>query len=229
MSYVIAQDLAVGYEGKAVAENISFEVGAGDLLCVIGQNGAGKSTLVKTLLGLIDPLRGTLAFDEGVSASSVGYLPQRGELQRDFPASVWEIALSGNLIHLGRRPFYGPAEKEATRKALERVGAWDLRNQPFSNLSGGQRQRVLIARALCAATRLLVLDEPTTGLDPLAAVELYDTINRLRAEDVGVISVSHDVDAALEHASHVLRVSDKPFFGTVQAWRQLVGGSAVND
>lgn len=228
MSYVIAQDLAVGYEGKAVAENISFEVGAGDLLCVIGQNGAGKSTLVKTLLGLIEPLHGTLVFDEGVTASSVGYLPQRGETQRDFPASVWEIALSGNLIHLGRRPFYGAAEKEATHKALERVGVWDLRDQAFSNLSGGQRQRVLIARALCAATRLLVLDEPTTGLDPLAAAELYETINKLRAEDVGVISVSHDVDAALEHASHVLRVSATPFFGTVQEWRQLVGGGVVN-
>lgn len=224
MPYVIAQDLAVGYDGKAVAESICFEVGAGDLLCVIGQNGAGKSTLVKTLLGLIEPLQGTLAFDEGVSASGVGYLPQRGETQRDFPASVWEIALSGNLVHLGRRPFYGPAQKEATREALKRVGAWDLKDQPFSDLSGGQRQRVLIARALCAATRLLVLDEPTTGLDPVAASELYETINRLRTEGVGVISVSHDVDAALEHASHVLRVSQKPFFGTVQEWRQLVGG-----
>lgn len=224
MSYVIAQGLAVGYEGKAVAENINFEVGAGNLLCVIGQNGAGKSTLVKTLLGLIQPLDGSLVYDEGVTATSVGYLPQRGELQRDFPASVWEIALSGNLLRLGHRPFYGSAEKDATRKALVRVGAWDLRNKPFSHLSGGQQQRVLVARALCAATRLLVLDEPMTGLDPLAASELYDTINRLRAENMGVISVSHDVDAALEHASHVLRVSEKPFFGTVQEWHRLVGG-----
>lgn len=228
MSYVKAQDLVVGYDGKAVATHISFEVGAGDLLCVIGQNGAGKSTLVKTLLGLIAPLSGVLEFGEGVQASSVGYLPQRGETQRDFPASVWEIALSGNLVHLGRRPFYGAAQKEATRAALMRVGVWELRNRSFSNLSGGQQQRVLIARALCAATRLLVLDEPMTGLDPEASAELYQTIDRLRVEGMGVISVSHDVDAALARASHVLRVSAQPFFGTIGEWHKQMGEGVLH-
>jgi zinc transport system ATP-binding protein len=211
----------VGYGSDAVASNINMTVEPGDLLCVIGENGAGKSTLVKTVLGLIQPLGGTLEFAENLAPDSVGYLPQQGETQRDFPASVTEIVLSGCLRHLGKRLFYGPRERATANAAIERVGVADLAKRSFSTLSGGQRQRVLIARALCAATDLLVLDEPTTGLDPNAANELYDTIARLRAEGMGVISVSHDLEAALGHASHVLVVGKHPFFGTVEEYAAL--------
>ncbi|MDO4537510.1 MAG: ABC transporter ATP-binding protein [Coriobacteriales bacterium] len=220
MAFLSCKDLCVGYGGMHVAENISLEVGAGDLLCVIGENGAGKSTLVKTLLGLIEPLSGEMTFGDGLSAGDVGYLPQRGETQRDFPASVWEIVLSGCLTRLGHRFFYSAAEREVAERALERVGAQELRNHSFSTLSGGQQQRVLIARALCAAERLLVLDEPMTGLDPQASSELYDTIERLRAEGMGVISVSHDVDVALEHASHVLQLGGEVVFCSIEQWRE---------
>lgn len=208
----------VGYEDGVVARDICLRVGPGDLLCVVGENGAGKSTLVKTLLGLLPPCGGTLSFGEGLSSDDVGYLPQRGETQRDFPASVFEIVLSGCLSKLGRRFFYGRREREAARDALLRVDAWELRDRSFATLSGGQQQRVLVARALCAASRLLVLDEPMTGLDPHAAHELYDTIDRLRAEGMGIIAVSHDVGTAMGHATHVLSVGEKAFFGTVDAW-----------
>ena len=160
MAFVTGQDLAVGYDGRPVASNISFEVSSGDLLCVIGENGAGKSTLVKTLLGLQAPVSGTLAFGDGVRADEVGYLPQRGETQRDFPTSVAEIVLSGCLSRLGWRPFFGAEERRVASESLERVGCTHLKDASFADLSGGQQQRVLIARALCAATRLLVLDEP---------------------------------------------------------------------
>lgn len=221
MAYLTCFDLAVGYAGKPVVEGINLSVGPGDLLCVIGENGAGKSTLVRTLLGLQAPVAGELKFGDGVSSGDVGYLPQQGETQRDFPASVWEIVLSGCLTHLGRRPFYGPAERALARKSLERVNAWDLRRRSFVNLSGGQQQRVLIARALCAASRLLVLDEPMTGLDPSASAELYGIIDLLREQDMGVISVSHDVSHALRHASHVLSLGRTTFYGTVEEWHQF--------
>lgn len=220
VSFLVCKDLVVGYGGEAVARGLSLQVSSGDLLCVIGANGAGKSTLVKTLLGLLEPLAGELWFGDGVSKGDVGYLPQRGETQRDFPASVGEIVLSGCLKHLGWRPFYRAKERAVAREALERVGMWDLRSRAFSTLSGGQQQRVLIARALCAASHLLVLDEPMTGLDPVASAELYRTIESLRKEGMGVISVSHDVDVAMEHASHVLVVSECPFFGTVGEWHE---------
>ena len=218
MAFVTGRDLAIGYDGKSVASGINFEVFSGDLLCVIGENGAGKSTLVKTLLGLQAPVSGTLEFGDGVRNDKVGYLPQRGETQRDFPTSVAEIVLSGCLSRLGWRPFYGAEERRIADEALERVGCTHLKAASFADLSGGQQQRVLIARALCAATRLLVLDEPMTGLDPHASEELYGTIEQLRAEGLGVISVSHDVSVATEHASHVLELGSHTFFGTVDEW-----------
>ncbi len=204
MAYLDCTDLAVGYDGIPVARGLTFAVGAGEALCVIGENGAGKSTLIKTLLGLIPPLSGTIAFGDGAGAGEIGYLPQRGESQRDFPASAWEVALSGRSPRLGARPFYTKDDRKACAEALVRVGAFELRGTPFGKLSGGQQQRVLLARALAANPKLLVLDEPATGLDPDAAEALYAEVDRLRAEGVGVVSVTHDVAGALPHATHVL-------------------------
>lgn len=208
MAYLTARDLSVGYAGSPVAKGLAFSVGAGDAVFVIGENGAGKSTLVKTLLGLLPPLAGAVSFGDGASAHEVGYLPQSTDAQRDFPASAWEVALSGRAARLGRRPFYSRTDRDAAEDAMRRVGALGLRDKPFGTLSGGQQQRVLLARALASVPRLLVLDEPTTGLDPTTAESLWATIDELRADGAGVLAVTHDVGAALPHATHVLEVRD---------------------
>ena len=206
MSYLACEALCVGYGGTPVAEGITFSVGAGDAVVVVGENGSGKSTLVKTLLGLLPPFAGKIAFEDGASASEVGYLPQTLDAQRDFPASAWEVALSGRAGRLKGRPFYSKEDREAVEDALHRTGAIGLRDNPFASLSGGQQQRVLLARALAVSPKLLVLDEPTTGLDPEASEALYLTIDELRSQGVGALVVTHDVATALPHASHVLEM-----------------------
>ncbi len=208
MAYLTCTDLSVGYGGSPVVSGIDFSIGAGDALFVVGENGAGKSTLLKTLLGLLPPISGSISFGDGATAGEIGYLPQRNESQRDFPASAWEIALSGRASCLGRRPFYSKADRAATEQAMRRVGAFELREAPFGSLSGGQQQRVLLARALALEPLLLVLDEPTTGLDPKATEALYETVDELRAAGAGVLAVTHDVDVALPHATQVLEVGD---------------------
>lgn len=207
MAYLECNDLAIGYAGKPVANGLTFSVGAADALCIVGENGAGKSTLVKTLLGLLPPVAGTVTFGDGAAAGEVGYLPQRGESQRDFPASAWEVALSGRAARLGLRPFYSRKDRAATEEALSLMGVLPLRGRPFGELSGGQQQRVLLARALASEPKLLVLDEPVTGLDPEAAEQLYDHVDALREKGVCVISVTHDVAGALPRATHVLALS----------------------
>ena len=206
MAYLTCTDLSVGYGGSPVVSGIDFSIGAGDALFVVGENGAGKSTLLKTLLGLLPPISGSISFGDGATAGEIGYLPQRNESQRDFPASAWEIALSGRASCLGRRPFYSKADRAATEQAMRRVGAFELREAPFGSLSGGQQQRVLLARALALEPLLRVLDEPTTGLDPKATEALYETVDELRAAGAGVLAVTHDVDVALPHATQVLEV-----------------------
>ncbi|MBQ9001861.1 MAG: metal ABC transporter ATP-binding protein [Eggerthellaceae bacterium] len=226
MAYLTCTRLAVGHAGVPVVKDVSFSVSAGDALFVVGENGAGKSTLLKTLLGLLPPLAGAVSFSDGVLAGEIGYLPQKSESQRDFPASAWEVALSGRASRLGLRPFYSDTDKEAAENAMRQVGAIDLRDMPFGSLSGGQQQRVLLARALASGPKLLVLDEPTTGLDPNAAEALYVTIDDLRSSGVGVLAVTHDVEAALPHATQVLRVEDGvAAILPASAWRRE-GGAA---
>lgn len=208
MACLACTDLSVGYAGKAVVSGVSFSVGPGDALMVVGENGAGKSTLTKTMLGLLSPISGEVSFGDGSAAGEVGYLPQKGESQRDFPASAWEVALSGRVSRLGMRPFYSRADKAAAEEAMKRVGALEFRTAPFGTLSGGQQQRVLLARALAVDPAVLVLDEPTTGLDPEAAESLWSTIDDLRAEGACVFAVTHDVSSAFTHATHVLKVAD---------------------
>lgn len=216
VSYIECDDLSVGYDGRAVCEHITFSAGPGMLVCIVGENGAGKSTLVKTLLGLLPPVSGRIALGGGLGPGEVGYLPQQSEMQRDFPASVWEVVLSGRLSKLGARPFYRPSDREAAVESLARVGASDLVCRPYGSLSGGQQQRVLISRALCASARLLVLDEPVTGLDPDATAGLYRLLDELRGDGVAVLMISHDLGEALKHATHVLRIGgDAPWFGPV--------------
>ena len=217
MALLKCENASLGYDGRSVVRGLSFELNAGDYLCVIGENGAGKSTLIKTILGLQPLLAGRMAFGDGLRAASVGYLPQQSAVQRDFPATVREVVLSGCLNRLGRRPFYRAEEKQLAARNMRRMEIEPLARHCYRELSGGQQQRVLLARALCAADRLLVLDEPVSGLDPHAAEEMYALIARLNREGMTVIMVSHDLHGALKYASHILNLSEDPaWFGSRQ-------------
>ena len=215
-------DVSVGYEGKPVASHLSFSLQEGDYLCIVGENGAGKSTLMKTLLNLRAPIEGSIVFSDAISRNEIGYLPQQTQVQRDFPATVWEVVLSGCLNRSGLRPFYTKAQKQTAEDWIARLDITDLKKRSYRALSGGQQQRVLLARALCATKKLIVLDEPVAGLDPIVTADLYALIQRINRENgITVIMVSHDIGAALQYATHILQVSgDSNFFGTVEEYRQ---------
>lgn len=231
MSYIKCENLSLGYEGNTVAENISFTVDKGDYLCILGENGAGKSTLMKAILGLIPLMGGNIAYGDGLERYEIGYLPQQTFVQKDFPASVWEIVLSGALSKCGRRAFFGKAEKKLAEENMKRMDIWELKKECYRNLSGGQQQRVLLARALCASSKLLLLDEPVTGLDPKVTVEFYQLIKQLNNEGLTIIMVSHDIHAAMKYATKVLHVEkEQSFTGTTQEYQKSsfwkeIGGS----
>lgn len=206
MAYIACKDLVVGYDGRTVAENINFSISKGDYLCIIGENGAGKSTLMKTLLGLEKPVRGEMILGDGLELSDIGYLPQSSEHQLDFPASVYEIVMSGMLSGMKRRSFFGRKEKEAVLAILERMEIMDLKNVSFKNLSGGQKQKVLLARTLCAPRKLILLDEPVTGLDVKATADLYSLIEKLNKEGMAVVMISHDHEEVKKYATHILHL-----------------------
>ena len=224
------RNLTLGYDHPLIRD-LSFTVHSGDYLCVLGPNGAGKSTLLRTLLGLQRPLEGSVTLSGGVRANEIGYLPQQTQAQRDFPATVWEVTLSGCQSRCGLRPFYNRAEKEMARQALRRMGMEGVSSRSYRQLSGGQQQRVLLARALCAAGRMLLLDEPATGLDPGARREFYQAVAQLNQEEgVTILMISHDVQAALESASHVLCLGGQVFFGTKEAFlRREQGGPSPEE
>lgn len=211
------QDLALGYETGLAVRHLTFTVNSGDYLCLVGENGSGKSTLVKGLLGLLAPVSGTIRFF-GLSPREIGYLPQQNPVQKDFPASVEEVVLSGCLGRRGFFPFYTKGDKARAGENMERLGITELANASYRDLSGGQQQRVLLARALCAARSLLILDEPITGLDPAAAQDLYKTLSYLnRKEGMAVVMVTHDLRAALRSARTVLHIGRSSYFlGTVK-------------
>lgn len=214
MAYLTVKNLSVGYENRVVAENIDFIVNKGDYLCIVGENGSGKSTLMKTLLGLKSPTSGEIVFGDGLKRNEIGYLPQQTAVQRDFPASVYEVVLSGCVGKNGWRPFYLGADKALAKENIEKMGITELANRCYRELSGGQQQRVLLARALCATKKILLLDEPVAGLDPRVTVEMYHTIAQLNTDGVTIIMISHDI-AAVKYASHVLHIGHRPlFFGT---------------
>lgn len=215
MTQLTCQNLAVGYEGRAVLENLNFSVCPGDYLCIVGENGSGKSTLMKTILGLQPPVRGKVLTGDGLRKNEIGYLPQQTPVQRDFPASVREIVLSGCQGRCGGRPFYSKGEKQLAQTAMERMQVAALAKRCYRTLSGGQQQRVLLARALCAAQNMLLLDEPVSGLDPKVTGEMYGLIQRLNREDrMTILMISHDITATLTYASHILHLGRRVFFGT---------------
>ena len=207
---IICEGLAVGYSGKPLCNGFHLEINNGDYICIVGENGAGKSTLIKTLVGLIPAISGKVLLRGDIDKSDIGYLPQQREMQKDFPASVWEVVLSGCLDRLGFRPFYGHKERKLAADAIRELDLEDIKNESFRELSGGQRQRVLLARAIAGSKKVLVLDEPITGLDPVAAAHLYQLLNRLNQNGTTIITISHDISKALSAANKLLIMSDKP-------------------
>ncbi len=208
------KELAVGYETGVVARDISFTLREGDYLCIVGENGSGKTTLMKTLLSLQEPMGGEIRTGRSLQRSGIGYLPQQTLIQKDFPASVREVVLSGCQGRLGWRPFYSSAEKQLAAQNMKRMGIERLSAKCYRDLSGGQQQRVLLARALCAAESILLLDEPVAGLDPVAAADMYELIRQLNSEGVAIIMISHDIEEAVSYASHVLHIGENAWFGT---------------
>lgn len=220
MAYITCEHLALGYDGMVILSDLNFKVNAGDYLCIVGENGTGKSTLVKTLLHLHPAVSGCMSAGEGLKQNEIGYLPQQTVVQRGFPATVWEIVLSGTLSRCGRRPFYSKLEKELAESKMKKLGIWDLRKKCYRKLSGGQQQRTLLARALCAACKVILLDEPVTGLDPKAANEFYHMTKELTEEGIAVIMVSHDIQA-VSYATKILHLDKRDvFFGTKEEYLQ---------
>lgn len=214
MAQLSCSDLTLGFGDNILIKNLSFAIQEGDYLCIVGENGSGKSTLIRALLGLIQPESGSVRYGDGLKQKEIGYLPQQTVVQRDFPATVREIVLSGCQSRMGLRPFYGAAEKRRAAENMEKLGISELAKACYRNLSGGQQQRVLLARALCATEKLILLDEPVSGLDPLVTAEMYRMIEELNAEGITVIMISHDVEAAVRYASHILHIGETVFFGT---------------
>ena len=225
---IVCRDLALGYDGVPILSGLNLTVRAGDYLCVVGENGSGKSTLMKTLLHLTAPLRGEITLSGGLKRTEIGYLPQQTLAQRDFPASVREIVRSGCVARSGRRPFYSVSEKQLAETAMEKMGVLPLARRCYRELSGGQQQRVLLARALCAARRVLLLDEPVAGLDPKVTAEMYALIERLNREDgMAIVMISHDIRAAVRYADHILHIAEgHVWFGTTEDYLRTPRGRA---
>ena len=216
---IVCRDVSLGYEGQTIVHHLNLTVRKGDYLCVVGDNGSGKSTLMRGLLGLLPPQSGEILRAPELRQGAVGYLPQQTRAQKDFPATVMEVVLSGCLNRAGFRFFYSAAQKSEALMNLGKLGILELKDQSYRDLSGGQQQRVLLARALCAASSLLILDEPITGLDPAAAQDLYKTLRYLnREEGMAVVMVTHDLRAALRSAKSVLHIGRRGdlFSGTVE-------------
>ncbi len=216
MTILSCNQLNVQYDQTQALKDVSFELNEGDYLCIIGDNGSGKSTLMKSILGLISPKSGSIKYGRNLKGNDIGYLPQQTLVQRDFPASVYEVVLSGCLNKKGWRPFYTKAEKQRALDNIKKLKIEHLTHKCYRDLSGGQQQRVLIARALCASEKILLLDEPVTGLDPVTTANLYQLIEELNKEyNMSIIMVTHDMNSGLKHATKILKLNKEVlFYGT---------------
>ncbi|MGI6722347.1 MAG: metal ABC transporter ATP-binding protein [Anaerovoracaceae bacterium] len=233
MNLITCKNISFVYDGVPAVKDVDFSVAENDYICIVGENGAGKSTLIRGLLRLKKPSSGSIIMENGLLASEIGYLPQQTAVQKDFPAGVSEVVLSGCLNRLGLRPFYTRKEKRLADENMHKLGIENLRERCYRELSGGQQQRVLLARALCAARKVILLDEPAAGLDPMVTRDLYGLICRIN-EDLGItiIMVSHDIQAAVHYAKHILHLHHSQlFFGTTgdymksKVGRHFIGGA----
>lgn len=224
MAQLICQNLSIGYEGKAIVQNINLSVHQGDYLCIVGENGSGKSTFMRTLLQLQPPISGEIILGDGLTRQEIGYLPQQTLIQKDFPASVREIVLSGCQNSCCFRPFYNKKEKMQAEEMMTKMQISHLANHCYRELSGGQQQRVLLARALCATRKILFLDEPVSGLDPKVTKEMYQLVKKINQEDnITIVMISHDIGSALTYASHIMEIGKKIFFGTKEDYMKSAG------
>lgn len=228
---IVCRDVSLGYEGQTVLSHLNLTIRDGDYLCIVGDNGSGKSTLLRGLLGLLAPQSGEILRAPELERGAVGYLPQQTRAQRDFPATVLEVALSGCLNQKGSRFFYTRAQKSQALMNLGKLGVLEWKDKSYRELSGGQQQRVLLARALCAAGRLLILDEPITGLDPAAAQDLYKTLSYLNTkEGMAIVMVTHDLGPALRSARSVLHIGQRgTFLGPVADYLASPQGRRFRD
>ena len=225
MALIECKNASFGYDGGVVLANIGFSLESGEYLCVLGENGSGKSTLIKGLLRLKAPVSGEVKYGDGLLANQIGYLPQQTAAQKDFPATVFEVALSGRLNKCAKRPFYSREDKNDAWEKLELMGMDELADRCYAQLSGGQQQRVLLARALCATTKLILLDEPVSGLDPIVTQEMYALISKVHSEQgITVIMVSHDT-AAVDYSTRILHLGHKQlFFGPTEEYKNSALG-----
>lgn len=227
MNIITCEDLSFAYEGSIAVNKLNFVVEENDYLCIVGENGAGKSTLIKGLLRLKKASSGVIRYENGLLPNEIGYLPQQTTAQKDFPASVYEVVLSGCLNRLGIRPFYSKKERRMAEENIERMGISTLKDACYRDLSGGQQQRVLLARALCATKKMILLDEPVAGLDPKVTQELYALIDSINKQGITVIMVSHDIQSATRYAKHILHLRHTQlFYGTTQEYCQSDVGKA---
>lgn len=226
--FIVCEHADFGYENQDAVIDLSLTIEPGDYLCIVGANGSGKSTLIKGLLGLLTPTAGTLMVAEELRRGGIGYLPQQTAAQKDFPATVGEVVISGTLSRRGNRPFYSRKERRLAEQNMERLGITELQDQCYRELSGGQQQRVLIARALCATEQMLILDEPVTGLDPSAILDFYRLIRELNQRDgITIVMVSHDIRSILSQANKILHMQQRAlFFGTTADYVQSEAGRA---
>ena len=235
MSQIECKDLSVKYENQVLLEDISFSIEQGDYLCIVGENGSGKSTLVKTILGLENSKLGQIVFGEGLNKNEIGYLPQQTQAQKDFPASVYEVVLSGCLNSKGFSPFYSMKDKKLANEMIKSLGIENIKRKSFRELSGGQQQSLLLARALCATQKIIILDEPITGLDPTVTREMYSLIKEINKKGITIIMVSHDINFAVNNASKILHLKKNiKFFGNTEDYansevgRRFIGGAQID-
>lgn len=211
MALITIKNASMGYDGKTILSDMSLKINENDYVCIVGENGSGKTTLMKCLLGLLQVQSGEISYGDGLMQNEIGYLPQQTVLQKDFPASVGEVVMSG-CLNKKHTLFYSKEQKEMAYRNMELTGVYSLRKKCFRELSGGQQQRAMLARALCATHKLLILDEPVTGLDPKASSDMYALIKNLNDKGITIIMVSHDITSAVNHASKILHLSRNSYF-----------------
>lgn len=228
MAQIVCKNLAVGYGNTVIKSNINFKVEKGDYLCIIGENGCGKSTLMKTILGLENAIDGEIVFSDDVKKNEIGYLPQPTQLQRDFPASVSEVVMSGFLNRNGLKPFYTKKQKAEFKNVMTNLNIQELEKRCYRELSGGQQQKVLLARALCATDKILLLDEPVAALDPKASEDFYNLLAQINANGTTVIMISHDVNEAVKYATKILCLNSPCFFGSQKEYFEFIKGGEQN-
>lgn len=229
MVYITGKDISLGYESKPIITGLNLVVEDQDYVCIYGENGAGKSTLLQALLGLKKPMRGNICYSESLNSKDIGYLPQQAILPKEFPTTVKELVESGCLNRMGNRIFLSKEQKKHVMETMEEFGLWKIRHQSYQALSGGQKQRVLLARALCAASKIIFLDEPVTGLDPEARKEMYQFIRQMNKKGVAIVMISHDIKESVEDAKHVVWVEEgHHFYGTREIFCQkYLGGQNI--